>query len=261
MFFLDTVANARELGGYILPDGSKIRQGLLLRGGSLAKASDADLRRMSEEFHVAKIFDFRTGIEVEHAPDRDVPGAQNIWMPAFDEKSMEMKDLALPPSAYMNLGEWLVLHAKEKKVRKVASSMYKEMVTNEFTQVQYAGFMQNILFTTEGAVFWHCSQGKDRTGLGSALILGALGADRELIMKDFAISNEYYANELGHFLPRVETDAEKRVIQTFIGVNCEYFEAALDLIDSTWGSMDAFLRGPICLGDEDIRTLRERYLE
>lgn len=261
MFSLNTVANARELGGYILPDGSKIRQGLLLRGGSLAKASDADLRRMSEEFHVTKIFDFRTGIEVGHAPDRDVPGARNIWMPAFDEKSMEMKDLALPSKAYQNLGEWLVLYAKEEKIQKVAANMYKEMVTNEFTQVQYAGFMQNILFTTEGAVFWHCSQGKDRTGFGAALVLAALGADRDLIMKDFAISNEFYANELSQYLPRVETDAEKRVIQTFIGVNCDYFEAALDLIDSTWGSMDAFLRGPICLEDEDIRTLRERYLE
>lgn len=261
MFSLNSVANARELGGYQLPDGSRIRQGLLLRGGSLAKASDEDLRRMSDEYHVAKIFDFRTEIEVGHAPDREVQGASNIWMPAFDEKSMEMKDLALPSKAYMNLGEWLVINAADKRVQKVARKMYMEMVTNEFTQVQYAGFMQNILFTTEGAVFWHCSQGKDRTGLGSALILAALGADRDLIMKDFAISNEYYKNELDHYLPRVETEEEKKVIQTFIGVNCEYFESALDLIDSTWGSMDNYLKGPICLGDDDIRTLRERYLE
>lgn len=260
MFSLETVVNARELGGYTLPGGGVIREGLLLRGGALAKASDADLARLRDEFHLAKVFDFRTKMEVSMFPDRDVEGAQNIWMPAFDEDSMEMENMALPREAYKNLGEWLVVHAHEKRVQTVAKRMYSEMVITEFTQVQYAGFLQNILFTTSGSVFWHCSQGKDRTGLGAAFVLAALGADRKLIMEDFARSNDFYRKDLDKYLAMVETDEEKEVIQTFVGVNCRYFEDALDLIDSRWGSMQNFLTGPLCLSEEDIMTLRRRYL-
>lgn len=244
-----------------MPDGRVVRRNMLLRGGALGMASDNDIKRLSEHYHVAKVFDFRTSMELKISPDREVPGARNIWMPAFDENSQTMEMLSLPQEAYRNLGPWLLEHASEPHVQEVAASMYTSMVGNEFTCVQYAGFLQNIIATTSGAVFWHCSQGKDRTGLGSAVILAALGADRELIMEDYALSAQFYAEELAPYLEKVETDQEKAVLRTFISVNCGYFEKALDMIDRDYGSMDDFLRGPLCLGDDDIETLRTRYLE
>ena len=127
--------------------------------------------------------------------------------------------------------------------------------------MQYAGFLQNIVNTPDGAVYWHCSQGKDRTGIGSAVLLAALGADRELIMQDYSISAEFYKEELEYYFRQVNTDEEKAVLRTFISVNCDYFEAALDYIDKEYGSMYNFLTGPLCLMDNDIETLRNRYLE
>ena len=257
---LTTIVNARDLGGYRLPSGQRIRRGMLLRGGSLAAASDAELQRLSHEFRVARIFDFRTAGEVHHAPDRPVAGATNIWMPAFDEKTMEMNNLALPHEAYSDLFHWLPLHAAQPDVQHVARHMYTAMVDNEFSQVQYAGFLQNIVATTDGAVYWHCSQGKDRTGLGAAFLLAALGADRDLILADYLISNEYYRHDVETVSAQVATEAERQVILTFLGVNVTCFTLALDLIDSRYGGMDAFLRGPLCLDDNDIAALRTRYL-
>lgn len=261
MFILHSIVNARELGGYVLPDGRKIKHGLLLRGGALGPASQADLDEMAERYHVARIFDFRTSMELSYSPDKPVRGAQNIWMPAFNEESQTMDAMSLPQEAYRDLGNWLVAHAHEPRVQEVAKGMYLEMVRTEFTQIQYAGFLQNIVNTPEGAVYWHCSQGKDRTGLGAAFILAALGADRDLIMKDYAVSNVYYRKELDRYLSMVSTPGEKAAIQTFIGVNCDYFELALDWIDGQFGSMYEFLTGPLCLSPDDIGTLRERYLE
>lgn len=258
---IQSIANARDLGGYVLPGGGRVRRGLLLRGGSLAPATDDELVRLADEYHVARIFDFRTKREVTSAPDRPVRGADNVWMPAFDEKTMEMNDLALPAEAYLDLATWLPIHAHEPQVQHVARHMYTAMVDNEFTQIQYAGFLQNIVATTSGAVYWHCSQGKDRTGLGAAFLLAALGADRALIMDDFAISLDYYRNDVLTAYARVATEAERQVLLTFLGVNCSYFAAALDLIDSQYGGMDAFLHGPLCLDDHDIDILRNRYLE
>lgn len=258
---LESIANARELGGYLLPDGSRVKKGLLLRGGSLANASAEDLATLSEKFHVSKVFDFRTAIEVQLAPDKEIPGARNIWMPAFDEEMQTMEMLSLPQEAYRNLETWLPENSWRKGVQEVARAMYSQMVINEFTQVQYAGFLMNLINNTDGAVYWHCSQGKDRTGLGAAFILAALGADRKLIMEDYAISNEFYADDVRRVMQKVSTEEERAVIRTFIGVNCDYFSAALDLIDERYGSMDNYLRGPLLLGDGDIASLKQRFLE
>ena len=261
MFILDSIPNARELGGYVLPGGAVIKRGLLLRGGALCNVSEDDATLLRDRYHLKKIFDFRTKTEVRKFPDKEIVGVGYFWMPAFNEENMKMEGMAFPEKAYSNLGVWLSSHAKEPEVQYMAKSLYTSMVTREFTQIQYAGFLQNIVNTTEGAVYWHCSQGKDRTGLGAAFILAALGADRELIMKDYSISAEYYRAELETYLGNVSTEEEKAVLQTFISVNCEYFENALDLIDSTWGSMKNFLTGPLCLGEDDMEILRNRYLE
>ena len=256
-----SIINARELGGYVLPSGARVRRGLLLRGGSLASASDADIRLLSDTYHVVRVFDFRTSMEVGADPDRDVPGATHVWLPAFNERSCTMAGTFLPHEAYRDLGNWLVRHACEPAVRKAADILYTSMVDEEFTQVQFAGFLQNILGTDGGAVYWHCSQGKDRTGLAAAFILAALGADRDLIMADYAMSNEFYTDELALYRSMVESEEEKSIIQTFIGVNCDCFAGALDLIDRKWGSMKNFLTGPLCFSEEDMETLRKRYLE
>ena len=258
---LGSIVNARELGGYVMPDGRVVKRGLLLRGGSLAKATKEDLNLLSEKYHLAKIFDFRTSTEVTQSPDQEVLGAKYLWFPAFDEESQEMEAMSLPPEAYRDLGNWLVKYAHKPEIQEVARNMYLSMVASDFTQIQYAGFLQNIVGTPDGAVFWHCSQGKDRTGLGSAVLLAALGADRELIMQDYAISAEFYADELSEYARQVNTEEEKAVLRTFISVNCEYFEAALDYIDKEYGSVHNFLTGPLCLMENDIETLRSRYLE
>lgn len=265
MYILDSVANARELGGYRLPDGRSVRPGLLLRGGALNCASDEDISILSDRYRLAHVIDFRTEGEVLRAPDREVPGADNIWLPAIDPETEKTAGQSLPKEAYLDLDNWLVYNASNPLVQDVARRLYTDMVMNEYTQLQYAAFLEKIVSTTEGAVYWHCSQGKDRTGLGAAFILAALGADRELIMEDYCRSADYYEEELATAIARLRAaggDAEaEKVMRTFISVNPEYFTAALDLIDRRFGSMEAYLRGPLCLTDFEFGILRSRYLE
>ena len=261
MFILPSLANARDLGGNIMPDGRRIKSGLLLRGGDLSCASAEDLATMSQKYHVAKVFDFRTSMEVRRAPDLEVEGARNIWLPAFNEDNQTMAAMSLPQDAYLDLPHWLAAHASDPMVQRVASHLYTDMVIEEFTQIQYAGFLQNIVNTEDGAVYWHCSQGKDRTGIGAAFLLASLGADRELIMKDYELSNVFYRKDVEEGYASVSTQEEREVILTFLGVNSRYFAAALDLIDHTYGSMHNFLTGPLLLSDEDMKALQDRYLE
>lgn len=258
---LDSIANARELGGYVLPDGRSIKHGLLLRGGPLSRASNEDRKSLSEKFHLAHNFDFRTNMEVTVAPDRPVFGADHIWLPAIDEETEALASDALPQEAYQDLPNWLVENSSNPMVQRVAQRLYIDMVFNEYTQLQYAAFMQTLVNTPKGAVYWHCSQGKDRTGLASTFLLTALGADRELIMKDYLISLEVYKEEVEHYFSLVRTEEERQVILTFIGVNAGYYSDTLDLVEKRYGSLEGYLKGPLCLMDDDIAILRDRYLE
>ena len=264
---LESLINARDLGGYVLPDGRRIKRGMLLRGGSLANVSDADRTVLKTRYHLSHIFDFRTEGEVDLAPDRPFAGVRYTWLPAIDPETEKMDSLSLPQEAYRNLSHYLVDegNAFNPAVQNVARHIYSEMVLNEYTQLQYAAFLQIIAGSQGGGIYWHCSQGKDRTGLGSAFLLSALGADRKLIMQDFDISNDYYRADIKWQIAKLRLkkhDAEaEKVIKTFIGCNVEYFSGALDLIDMKFGSMENYLKGPLCMSDDDIATIRARYLE
>lgn len=257
---LPGVVNVRDLGGIEVPSGT-VRKGLLLRGGALDSASDEALSILSDRYHISKVFDFRTTIERRIAPDREVPGAQNIWLPAYDENSQSFLKRTLPQHAYRNLGPWLIEHACEPFVQDVAKHIYLDMVENEFTQIQYAGFLQNIIMTGGGAVYWHCSQGKDRTGLGAAFLLAALGADRETIMRDYCLSADAYAGELSTYMSKVGTEEERTVLRTYVSVNPDYFSQALDVLETAYGSMQGVLEGALCLTSSDLDTLKSYYLE
>ena len=71
---MDSIPNARDLKGYVMQDGRRVKAGRLLRSGDLSQASDRDIRRLHEEFHLAVDFDFRMEMEVSQSPDRPVEG-------------------------------------------------------------------------------------------------------------------------------------------------------------------------------------------
>jgi len=262
---LERVMNARELGGYVLPDGRRIKKGLLLRGGGLGMASDDDIKRLEEVFKVSLVFDFRTEGEVKHLPDKSLVNSRHQWLPTIDEKTEKIKEYTLPKEAYACLDKFVVEHCKDKVVQDVAKRMYPSIVSNEYTQLQYAAFLQEIVMNEGGVFYWHCSQGKDRTGMGAAFLLAALGADRDLIVKDFELSNEYYKDIIAKLCKQVVDDGGDeeavKVVMTFVGVNTEYFIESLDLIESQYGGMDNYLKNELCLSDEDIQILRDRFLE
>ena len=143
--------------------------------------------------------------------------------------------------------------------------MYPILLFDEESQKQLAGFFRIVIDTENGAVLFHCTQGKDRTGIASALLLSALGADRETIVADFDATNRVYEKDVRKYSRRVRflggKEDEMGVVKAFLGANTDNFVMALEEVDSRYGSLEAYLKGPMGLTDEDIQTLRGRYLE
>ena len=277
---LQGVANARELGGYVMQDGRRIRRGRLLRSGNLFTATDADLARLERVYRLRHIVDFRMKSEADRSPDRPVPGADSILLPTVDPSKDEWsgavgravaraaarsgdmraaKEAAADPVAiFMEL-------ARHPEGQAMARGMYPTLLFSEFTQLQYTTFFNRVLSTTDGAVLWHCAQGKDRTGIGAALLLAALGADMELIIADFDMSNIFYREQMDTLSAQLREEgcdaAALDAIQSFIGVNTPRFAKALQLVEHEYGSLQDYLLNQICLSEDDIRQLRGMFLE
>ena len=261
----EKIINARDLGGLKTADGRTVRSGLLLRTATLSDASDADVRLLREKYRLRRIFDFRTMEEQSRQPDRYIPGAEYILLPTLDVEAERRSGDAIPSEFFARMERHIVGMAFNASVKKKARELYPSLIRSEYSQLQYATFLNLVLQTTEGAVLWHCSQGKDRTGIGAALLLGALGADRSTIVSDFDGSNVEYRPLVEHFQEEIRRRGggaeELDVVQAFLGVHTGNFCATLDEIDRTWGSLHNYIVSCIGLTGEDILFLRNRYLE
>ena len=258
------IVNARDLGGIRIGE-KRVRSGLLLRTAHLHDASERDIARLREEFHLRRIFDFRTISESELQPDRKVPGAEYLLLPTLDTAAEKASGEAIPDETWMDLPRHIVRLSFTKTFQKKARDLYPSLILSEFSQLQYATFLNLILETEDGAVLWHCSQGKDRTGIGAALILAALGADRATIVEDFDRSNDTYRPLVERLCEDVDAqgggETEKEVVRAFMGVSVKNFCHGLDVIEANWGTLREYMEEQMGITPEDFLKLRERYLE
>ena len=262
------IVNARDLGGYTMLDGRIVQSGRLLRAAHLADATDEDIRNL-ERLPVTAVIDFRKEQEKVGKVDREVPGARYTSLPVDPSgnamaTATEEEKKKFSGQKKFDVKKVIVFAAFNKKAQAVAREMYPTLLFDPDCQQQFARFFRLVLETENGAVLFHCTQGKDRTGIASALLLAALGADRETIVADFDATNRVYEKDVRKYSRRVKfwggKEEEVGVVKAFLGCNTENFIKALDRIDQEFGSLQAYLKGPIGLTDADIQTLRERYL-
>lgn len=262
------IVNARDLGGYTVQDGRTVKSGMLIRAAHLADAKASDIAYL-ESLPVSAVIDFRKEVEMPGKEDKEVPGARYVSLPIDAsgnamEKASEQEKKKFVGRNKFDIKKVIVPVAFNKKAQAMAREMYPTLLFTPECQEQFARFFRLVLETENGAVLYHCTQGKDRTGVASALLLAALGANRETIVADFDATNRVYEKEVRKYSRRVKflggKEDEIAVVKAFMGCNTENFVKALDRIDQQYGSLMAYLKGPIGLSDADIETLRARYL-
>ena len=131
--------------------------------------------------------------------------------------------------------------------------------------VHYRQFFEILLSHEEGALLYHCSMGKDRVGVATALFLSALGVSRENIVADYIITRERCAAgtvRLVNCCAKLTDDiAMLEFIYWLDMAEADFITAALDTVDAQYGGMDAFLRDKMGLTDDKLKKLRDMYLE
>ncbi len=260
------VDNARDMGGLVMQDGRTVRFDMLVRSGKLAKATDADVAILQNQYHLSDVFDFRFDLEMTEAPDRVIDGVTytNLsTMPQAIIKAQAEMGAGSGQLSTPGMVETLLKYAFDPTAQALAKQLYPLIVTDPQSQANYGKFLRGVL-AAKGGALWHCSEGKDRCGWGSALLLAALGASRQVIVEDFDMSNQSYAKQVEALSEQVRDKdggaAAVDFIQAMVGVSTPNFEAALDLIDQTYGSMDQYLENQLGFSKEEQTQLRAKYL-
>lgn len=263
----DGIENARELGGLVMQDGRTVREGVLVRSGELSKASDADVALLKERFALTDVFDFRFELERSRKPDREMEGVTNTWLSTLPQAFLAAfasgrADSTTVQSA--SLLEALASYAFHPQAQEMAQKLYPAIVTDTTSQKRYGEFLRGVL-EAKGGALWHCSQGKDRCGWGSAFVLAALGAGRETIVEDFALSNVSYEKAVEALSAQVVQkgggEPELAFIRAMVGVSVENFERTLEMIDAQYGSLPAYLEKALGFTAEEQQKMKEKYLK
>jgi protein-tyrosine phosphatase len=235
--------NIRDLGGYPAAGGRSVRWNLLYRAGDLNNPSQGD-SVLIEERRLAVIVDFRSEAEIRKTPDMVAAGrkaklpidAGNIL--ALCRGRIRKPQVRRREDGGDDSGEFIM----EELYRRLA----------EEARPQYREFFAILAEKENAPVLFHCSAGKDRTGLAAALILSALGVDRELIYHDYLLSAECLA---GKYRDLIEAEPG---IEPFMSVRRSYLEAAFACIDERCGGIERYLKTEL---GADSALLRDLYTE
>ncbi len=245
--------NFRDLGGYRTDDGRRVRWGRLFRSGHLSGLTDADKRGFTA-LDVRTVCDFRLA-EERASENAELPG------------TVEMHTIGIPPG----IGDRHFFHrlfASADNAEPVLEALH-DMVRSLVREAapRYAALFDVLLAAPAGAVLMNCSAGKERTGVGSALVLAALGVPRETIMYDFMLSGTYFpaAAEVPRVLEKYGVthrgELGRALIMPLLETRASYLEAALAAIEQDFGSIEDFLAHHYKLRAAERARLRDIYTD
>ena len=172
---LTSAHNARQLGGYRIGN-QRIKDNLLLRSAKISELSKEDSTLLCDQYKVQCIYDFRGKKESLSAPDV-IPGKARYLSFALSFGCEESEVDTKFENEEQMIG-MLLQYADHPSVQAMCTSMYDIIFFEESSQEVYRQFFADLLTVNpeNGAVLWHCTQGKDRAGSASAMLLAALGA-------------------------------------------------------------------------------------
>lgn len=248
---MEGVLNFRDLGGIPTKDGRVVKWGKFYRSGKLSELSKRDLRYFAT-LGIKTVADFRDDIEIKEDPNRYPENyvVERIRMPIGDASGNMQREL-------------------RKTIRKANpdnfdSEKFVADVMVEFIDsfaFQYKPFMEYISNVEKTPLLFHCTAGKDRTGMGAAFLLAMLGVEREVIFGDYLMSNYYRNKKINKSLRKATlVGVQQKIAQPLVEVKSSYIAAAFEAMDKKYGSVENFLLVEYGLDEIKLAAIRNEFL-
>lgn len=265
---LTSVGNARELGGYVTADGKTVRRGSLLRTAVLSGLSKEDEQRLTDTYKIATIVDFRMTPETEQEPEVSMADVKGVSAHIIDETDVpELDDQPSDQQEGDDSSDKLARIIQAVDSGMMSDQMYVEWLSSETGKSGYRTLFDELEALPEGrSLLFHCTQGKDRTGVAAMLILSVLGVDEDTIMQDFLLTNEFNAELIVQDRKMLEeagiqADEIDRYLAAMDQASEQTMCATLDWLEENYGSPAAYAKQELGLTEEQVQALKDKFLE
>ena len=252
-----SVRNPRDLGGYIGFGGHKIKSHRLLRTGNISKIIPKD-KKFLLDYGLTKIIDLRSPAECKANPDQKISGVDHYEFPLSvdDNTGGNGLDMSIDFEHYRH-DQYAGFYTMCQR--------YHDHVSNKFSQNSISQIINLIAATTGGSVLYHCSEGKDRTGLVTVILLYILGVDLETIRQDYLYSNlmlnDYRKVRDEQFKRAGENDKFRANMRILGSVANAYIDTSLITINENYGDIDSYIDKQLGIDEQMQEKIRENYLE
>jgi protein-tyrosine phosphatase len=242
--------NFRDVGGYRTADGRTVRWNTLYRSGSLGNLQKDGMARL-RAMDIRAIIDLR--MTAERARD------QSNWL--------SIAGLGYWTRDYQLGGDEASLAQVFRDPSKLTADAVRAMMIQGYRTMpkelapQYRALFARLIAPVKGAVVVNCTAGKDRTGIGTALVLTALGVPYETVREDYLLSNTGLNMDSvrGAISPQLAS-LPPEVIKPLVGVEGAYLDAAFAQLIAEYGSVAGYLFKELGVGPAQIAALKRRML-
>ncbi|KRM11765.1 tyrosine-protein phosphatase [Paucilactobacillus suebicus] len=249
--------NFRDLGGYQTKDGKTIKWHRLIRSGHLNTLDETDLQVLTS-LNVKLDLDFRAPGESDVQPDKVPATAVYHSLPVFQtdrtdashsREQIEAEFSDDPTAGYRHMLD-----------------VYRDMVTTPQAKQSYQQFFDLLLNSDpNSAILFHCTAGKDRTGMGAILLLSALNVDRQISVNDYLLTNQINQQMLEDVTSKIraagKAEAYAQNTKALMSVSPDYINNALKIIDKEYGSIRNYLNQYLQITDQNMKDLQKLFTE
>jgi len=240
--------NTRDLG--LVDPQKRVKENVIFRSGQLNKISKKSAKRLVEHYNIKTIIDLRIEPEKNKKPNKKIEGIDYVWLPLFKNNLFGI--------------------SYEKRIPRAdqipdLNDTYTMLVTNDECKHNF-GVILNYLADYDydkGALLFHCTQGKDRTGLVALFLLYILGVDLDAIKKDYEFTNKvnYKKSRKYYWLVRILGKKKATDLAAIFLAKGEYFDTAIRVINENYGGLDKYINDELGVSDESKERLRNKLLK
>lgn len=257
---LSGLHNARDLGGMPCEDEWVIAPARLIRSDALHHATKEDFDILIHEHGLARVIDLRSDLERDANPDplNKFVDIDFYELPVFEGEAFGIihggKNLKDDLQAFEHFNQ---------DPLEIICSLYPQALLSDQGKKVYRTFLDILANHEIGSTLWHCTEGKDRTGLGAMLIEKILGVSLDNIYQDYMATN-IYARTAGrslldflgahHIVEKLDSD-----IDALFYANKRFLDAAFAGVDEAYGSFDAYLAEALDCDKDKQEHLRHIY--
>jgi|AntAceMinimDraft_5_1070358.scaffolds.fasta_scaffold00009_98 protein-tyrosine phosphatase len=243
--------NFRDFGGYATTEGRQVSWGFLFRSGQLSGLSDQDVELLAS-LKLDLVCDFRRQEEQEGDPSR---------LPLSNPP--RIVSLPIIPGSNSRFFE----NTDGQMGDRQAMFDFMLEINRDFAEAQtatYAQMFREILSVDDARFLVHCAAGKDRTGFAAAIILMALGVSRDVVMRDYMLTGQFFQpqSEMARLREKYQMQhMDSDSILPMLEVHEDYLTRALFAIEQSYPSVEDYLAEALGVGASEVVELRARYLD